>query len=171
MLLNDLLKQDDSRKVVENARFVEFSKRTVRFGDELYQLRNVTGLEVGELPKGKFPLIPVLVMFVAGLALIAVGIGLIPLGIAGWMTFSHFSQSQKYGLILSLNSGQSTSFVSKDKKFLGNIVSALCKLMEGDIDGVTINFQDRSVNVHGSVKGNISAGDGTHNSYQNQFSE
>ncbi|MCC3414951.1 MAG: hypothetical protein JGK24_20420 [Microcoleus sp. PH2017_29_MFU_D_A] len=166
MLLNDLLKQDDSKKVVEDAKFIEFSKRTVRFGDSLYQLRNVTGFEVGKIPKDKFPTLIVLGMLLAGTALLVVGIGIILIGIAGWMIFSHFTQPQKYGFILTLNSGESISFISRDKLFLGNIVSALYQLMEGEIDGVTINFQDRSVNIHAPFKGIAATGDNPQNEYK-----
>ncbi len=166
MLLNELLKQDDKKKVVEDAKFIEFSKRTVKFGDSLYQLRNVTGFEVGKIPKDKFPTLLVLIMLIAGFPLLAVGIGIVLIGIAIWLIFSHFNQAQKYGLILSLNSGEAIYFISRDKNFLGEIVSALYELMEGDIDGVTINFQDHSVvmqdryvKIDAPVTGVLSIGD------------
>jgi Family of unknown function (DUF6232) len=159
MLLNDLMKQDDSKKVVEHPKLIEFSKRTVRFGDSIYQLRNVTGFEVGEIPKQKLQILLVLGLIVGGVLLLAVGIGLVLLGIAAWILISHFGQTQKYGFILELNSGGTTSFVSSDRKFLGEIVSALYRLMEGDIDGLTVNWNDKSVNVYGAVQGIISTGD------------
>ena len=33
MLLNDLIKQDDSKEIVENPSYIQFSNKTVRFGD------------------------------------------------------------------------------------------------------------------------------------------
>ena len=166
MLLNDLLKQDDGKKVVEDPKFIEFSRRTVRFGDELYQLRNVTGFEVGKIPKDKFPTLIFLVLLLAGLALSVVGIGIILIIIAGYMIYSHLNQVQKYGLILTFNSGRESSFISRDKIFLGNIVSALYQLMEGEIDGITINFQDRSVNIHAPFEGIAATGDNAQNEYR-----
>jgi Family of unknown function (DUF6232) len=151
MLINDLLKQDDSKKIIENPKLIEFSTRTVRFGNSIYQLRNITGFEVGEIPKQKLQLMLVIGLIIGGCLLLAIGIGLILLGIAAWMIFSHVSQPQKYGFILELNSGGSTSFINSDKIFLGNIVSNLYQLMEGDIDGFVVNWQDRTVNIHGDA--------------------
>jgi hypothetical protein len=159
MLLNDLIKQDDSKKIIENPKFIEFSKRTVRFGDSIYQLRNVTGFEVGKIPKEKLQIVLVLGLIIGGVLSLAMGIGIVLLGIALWMLVSHFGQTQKYGFMLELNSGSITSFISSDREFLGEIVSALYKLMEGDIDGLTVNWNDRSVNIYGEVKGVISTGD------------
>jgi len=159
MLLNDLIKQDDGKKVVENPKFIEFSKRTVRFGDSIYQLRNVTGFEVGEIPKQKLQILLLLGLVVGGILLLAVGVGIVLLGIAAWMLIFHFRQTQKYGFILELNSGGTTSFVSSDRRFLGDIASALYQLMEGDIDGLTVNWNDRSVKIYGKAKGIISTGD------------
>jgi Family of unknown function (DUF6232) len=160
MLLNDLIKQDDTKRIVENPKFIEFSSKTVRFGDSIYQLRNVTGFEVGEIPKPKLQVLLLLGLIIGGFLLIAAfGLGLILLGIAAWMLISHFGQSQKYGFILELNSGGTTSFVSNDRRFLSEIASGLYKLMEGDIDSLTVNWNDKSVKVYGEVAGVISTGD------------
>jgi hypothetical protein len=160
MLINDLLKQDDNKKIIENPRLIEFSTRTVRFGNSIYQLRNITGFEVGEIPKQKLQLMLVIGLIIGGCLLLAIGVGLILLGIAAWMIFSHVSQTQKYGFILELNSGGSTSFINSDKIFLGNIVSNLYQLMEGDIDGFVVNWQDRTVNFHGDVNhSTVNSGD------------
>jgi hypothetical protein len=136
MILNDLIKQDDNKKVVESPKFIEFSKRTVRFGDSIYQLRNVTGFEVGAIPKQKLQILLLLGLIIGGILLLSIGVGIVLLGIATWMLISHFGQAQKYGFILELNSGGTTAFVSSDREFLGDIVSALYQLMEGDIDGL-----------------------------------
>jgi Family of unknown function (DUF6232) len=151
VLINDLLKQDDSKKVIENPKLIEFSTKTVRFGNSIYQLRNVTGFEVGEIPKQKLQIMLVIGLIIGGCLLLAIGVGLILLGIAAWMIFSHLTQAQKYGFILELNSGGNTSFINSDKIFLGNIVSNLYQLMEGDIDGFVVNWQDRTVNIYGDA--------------------
>lgn len=159
MLLNELLKQDDDKKIVENPKIIEFSSKTVRFGDSLYQLRNVTGFEVGQIPKNKLPLLWIIGLFAVGLAFLIAVVGIIPIGIAIWLIYSHVNQVQKYGFILSLNSGETTYFISSDKNFLGKIVSGLYRLMEGDIESIVVNFQDRTVNVYGKVEGVLSSGD------------
>lgn len=159
MLISDLVKQDDSNKIIENPKFIEFSRRTVRFGDSIYQLRNITGFQVGEIPKQKLSWLVVLGLIVVGFLLLAVVVGIVLIGIAVWMLISHFSQVQKYGFMLELNSGGKTYFVSSDKRFLGEIVSQLYKLMEGDVESLTVNWDDRSVKVYGEVKGAISTGD------------
>jgi hypothetical protein len=165
MIINDLIKQDDNKKIVENPKFIEFSKSTVKFGDTIYQLRNITGFEVGAIPKQKLQIMPIAMLIIGGILSLAVGFGLILLGIAAWMLISHFSQTQKYGFILELNSGSTTSFVSSDRRFLAQIVTALYQLMEDDIDRLTVNWNDRSVNVYGEVRGTISAGDYANISY------
>lgn len=164
MLLTDLIKQDENKKIVENPGFIEFSKRTVRFGNSIYQLRNITGFEVGEIPKQKLQIIWVLVLIVVGILLLAVVVGLLLIGIAVWMLNSHFSQPQKYGFIMELNSGGNIYFITKDKEFLRDIASAIYKLMEGDIDGMTVNWQDRSVKIN-NMHGVINAGDDSNIEY------
>ena len=76
---------------------------------------------------------------------------------------------QKYGFILKFNSGGSTSFISNDMMFLRKISSGLYDLMEESIDGLTVNWNDssvdRSVTVNGEVKGVISTGDRAQSTY------
>jgi hypothetical protein len=109
MLLNELLKQNDDKKIVENPNIIEFSSKTVRFRDSLYQLRNVTGFEVGKIPKNKLPLLWIIGLFAVGLAFLIAVVGIIPIGIAIWLIYSHVNQVQKYGFILSLNSNAAKS--------------------------------------------------------------
>lgn len=172
MILNNLIQQDDNKQVIENPKSIEFSNKTVRFGDCIYQLRNITGFKVGELPKQKLQILLVAGSIAGFLFFLTVGqngfIGFVFLAIAGWILFSHFTQLQKYGFILELNSGNTTSFVSDDRRFLGNIVTVLYKLMEGDIEGTIIaNWNDRTVNVYGAVTGAISTGENAHNTIRN----
>jgi Family of unknown function (DUF6232) len=187
MLLNDLIKQDDSKKIVENPKFIEFSKRTIRFGDSICQIRNVSGFGVGKIPKQKLNIFLMLGSLGIGIFLLCKGhelsgstlngilgssffsiTGIILLGFGVSILGSHFLQEQEYGFILELNSGGTISFVSYDKRFLGEIVSALYQLMEGDIDGLTVNWNDRSVKIYGDVKGPISTGENSKIKYNSQ---
>ncbi len=97
-------------------------------------------------------------MFAVGLAFLIAVVGIIPIGIAIWLIYFHVNQVQKYGFILSLNSEKTTYFISKNKDFLGEIVSGLYKLMEAEVESIIVNFQDRTVNVYGNPKV-ISTGD------------
>ena len=168
MLLNDLIKQDDSKEIVENPSYIQFSNKTVRFGDSLYQIKNITGFEVGKIPKQKLQIMLVLGLIIGGILLLTIGVGLILLGVAIWMIASHSLQVQKYGFILKFNSGGSTSFISNDMMFLKRISSSLYELMEGSIDGLTVNWSDSSVTVNGEVKGVISTGDRAQSTYSSQ---
>ncbi|MEH2184245.1 DUF6232 family protein [Nostoc sp.] len=182
MIIFDFLKINDDNKTVKKPDFIEFSKQTVRFGDSIYQLKNVTGFAVGAISKKPIPCFAVILFALTGLLicyiisqlnpenfdpysynlinwLFIIGIGLI--GLAIIITISHFLQVQRYGFTLYLNSGQIKHFISADQKFLSKIVSSLYKLLEGSVDGVTVNWQDKSVTIHGDMQGIVSMGEGT----------
>lgn len=160
MLLDELLSQDDGKEEkIKDVKFTEFSQKTVRFGDSIYQLKNVTGFTIGVLEKRQIQWTLVVILIAIGVASLVIVVGIVPLGIAGWMIYSHYTQVQEYGFTLELNSGKKTSFISSDKQFLGQIVSELYRLMEGDIDSLTVNWFDRSLQVSGDVKGILATGD------------
>lgn len=160
MALADILDTNDSKRTFETSKSIEITKNTVKFGSSVYQFRNVTGFRVGDIPKNKFPLMPVIVLTAAGMLTIALGFGWILLIIAIFMVVGYFNQTQYYGLSLYLNSGQERFFVSTDKNFLVQIVSVLYDFMESQSDGtVNIDLSNRSVNVGRDLHGTANTGD------------
>ena len=148
--------QNGTNRIFENANEIEITKNTVKFGNTVYQFRNVTGFTVGSIPKSPFPLLPVLIS--GGLSLFgfgfSAGIGVFFLFVVIVMVGVHISQPQKYGFILHLNSGQERIFTSTYETFLMRIVSPLYKFMEEDTAGtVTIDMSNRSITVTGDVHG------------------
>lgn len=160
MILDELLEQSggDDRKI-RDISVIEFSRKVIKFGDSIYQLKNVTGFTIGALPRQKISWLLVVILIAVGVISLAVVIGIIPLGIAGWMIYSHYTQVQEYGLILELNSGKTTSFISSDRPFLGKLVLKLCSLMEGDVESFTVNWKGH-VFENVKVKGVLSTGEG-----------
>lgn len=161
MSVTDLLDSSDNKRTFETAKNIEITKNTVKFGSSVYQFRNVTGFRVGEIPKNKFPLMPVLVLTIGGILTIALVIGWFLILIAIFLVIRYLSQTQYYGLSLFLNSGQERFFVSTDRSFLMQIVSVLYDFMETQREGtVNIDMSNRSVTVGGNLHGTTTTGDG-----------
>ncbi len=155
MAITDLLDSSDNKRTFETANNIEITRNTVKFGSSVYQFRNVTGFRVGEIPKDKFPLMPVLILTIGGILTIAVVIGWFLLLIAIFLAGRYFTQTQYYGLSLFLNSGQERFFISADRGFLSRIVSVLYEFMETEREGiVNIDMSNRSINVGGDLYGN-----------------
>jgi hypothetical protein len=158
MAANNILPQEQD-KPIRNAT-IEITKRTVKFGSDVYQFRNVTGFGISPVKTANLvPLQFILVMFVLGLLLANVpdfrmwGIILVLLAIAGFI--ANNSQPKSYGLKLYLNSGSpSPVFITTDMQGLGEVVSDLYKIMETNEERTyRINI------VEGNVEGNFIGGD------------
>jgi hypothetical protein len=154
MAVTDLLDSSDNKRTFETSKSIEITKNTVKFGSSVYQFINVTGFRVGEIPKNKFPLMPVLILTIGGILTVAFVIGWFLLIGAIFLVVQYFTQTQYYGLSLFLNSGQERFFLSNDKSFLMEIVDSLYKFMETDSEGsITIDMSNRSISVGGDLHG------------------
>lgn len=138
----------------ENAKFIQINHKILKFGDSVYQFKNVTGFQVGEIPKSPFPMQEVLTLSAIGLLTLIVVIGLFFLIWVAVLVIKHFAQKQFYGLIIKLNSGETKFFVSEDKKFMMTIVSAIYEFMQSEDESkqVYIDMSNRSVRV-GNMSG------------------
>jgi hypothetical protein len=146
----NFLNQQDENRSFEEAREIEITRNTIKFGTSLYQFKNLTGLKVGKIDKKMFPFQIVLPFGIGGLFIYNLNnlFGIIFILVAIIWTVKHFMQIQQYGLILYLNSGQQRIFISDDRKFLMNIVSEIYKLMKSGGDGsISIDMSNRSINV------------------------
>ncbi len=165
MAANNILPKDDNDRPIRNTT-VEITNRTVRFGSDVYQFRNVTGFGLAPVKnENLFPIQFILGVFVIGLFCANIpdlrmwGIILVLVAIGGF--YANTSQPKKYGLKLYLNSGSpSPVFITSDIQGLNDVVSILYKFMESNEEGTyIIHAQDRSIRIEGSVGGNFIGGD------------
>lgn len=156
----DLSGNSDQERTIENVEKLTISKRTVRYGSSVYQVRNITGFKAGMIPKEKFPFQTVAVLTAAGLIIASFNkIGLLLLVLAGFLIFKHFSQIQYYGLRMFLNSGKEIFFSSKNQSFIKNLVTEICDLMDGQKDGLVIQGDFINNNVGRDMIGNAFGND------------
>lgn len=171
---NDILPQDTD-KPLRNIK-IEITKRTVRFGSEIYQFRNVTGFGISSVTtdvntKNIFAMQFILGLFVIGIFLANFpdwrrwGVTLISISIGG--LYANTSQPKEYGLKLYLNSGYpSPVFITRDIRGLKEVVSTLYNFMENNEEATYIIYaEDRSmrienryIQIEGSVGGSVIAG-------------
>jgi len=156
--------QGSSNITVEKDKVIRITKRTVTFGNSVYQTRNISGFGDGEIKLGSILPFPILLAgFLIGLILANFPgtklIGFILLiGSIGILVYQ-VSREKQYGLLLTLNSGDKYLFTTTDKKGLGNVVGTLCEFIEKDAEGVyTVTVHDNSINVQGSVTGTVVTG-------------
>ncbi|MBD1921292.1 hypothetical protein H6F77_09330 [Microcoleus sp. FACHB-831] len=144
---------------------IYITKKTVRFGSDVYQFRNVTGFGVAEFkPANIIPIKFILIIFVIGLIF-----GNIPDTRSWGITIVLFSlfgiilntfQPNQYGLKLYLNSGGGPIFLTRDMEGLKKVVQNLYKFMDSDKEGsYIVNVQDSSIRIDGSVGGSVIKGD------------
>ncbi len=152
-----LLPGDKYTEILEGGT-IRLTAKTVQFGSNVFQFHNVTGFGIAKVDTIKIPLTSLLILFIIGLFIanlpnISVFGLLIILGaIAG--VISNFTQPQRYGLGLYLNSGHMKVFVTTDVRGLKVVVDDLCNYMENNkLGGYVVNI------VGGNVTGNYIGGD------------
>jgi hypothetical protein len=164
MAANNILPQDTDKPIRNTT--IEITNRTVRFGSDVYQFRNVTGFGLAPVKnENLFPIQFILGVFVIGLFCANIpdlrmwGIILVLVAIGGF--YANTLQPKKYGLKLYLNSGSpSPVFITSDMSGLENVVSVLYKFMESNEEGTyIIHAQDRSIRIEGNFEGNFIGGD------------
>ncbi len=151
---------------------IRITKKTVKFGDEVYQFRNITGFGISVETHSNNRTVPglfLLALFVLGFA-VAIFFnyafwGLLILAVAIWAILSTNTTTKEYKLALYFNSGETRKFATEDVKFLKDVVEKLYHFMDSDEDGAYIvNLTDHSVNydnsvhVGGNADGNIVTG-------------
>ena len=163
MYLKNALQEDKDTNIERNA-VIYITDRTVRFGNDVYQFRNVAGFGLAEVKNNN--IIPTKVIiggFVLGflLGIIGQGIwGLLILLLAIGAIVINYKNPKRYGLKLYVNSGGGTIFVTTDLEGVKRVVAKLYDFMENSLDGTfVVNVDDRSISVQGSVGGSVMAGD------------
>ncbi|GET43581.1 hypothetical protein [Microseira wollei] len=137
-------------------------KKIAKFGDSVYQFRNITGFKVSEVKKIKISnVLPnkyLLVIYAVGFVLVNIanigaakilGMGLLLLAVSGLIANSLDLQTEpkEYKLEMSFNSGEKKEFIINDTDFKEDVVLALYKFMESSNEEAyfTINFHNQSI--------------------------
>jgi hypothetical protein len=149
-----------NKKVIRTSR-IEVRGRTLVFDNFVYQIPNISVIEVGQLEKS-IPLVFWLILLAAGAGLLLdyIGIFLLGLVVAGTMLYI-WRESKEYGLIIRSNSGFTHLIRSKDLDFVKDVAVVLRNIMDGEgVESYTINLKTHQVidNVAGST---IVMGDST----------
>ena len=164
MALNNLF-QGETNITFEENKEIRITKRTVSFGSDVYQFRNIVGFSEGTVKMGNLiPYSVIVLVFVIGLVLSnisrssqGIGILLILFSIGGIVI--NVMQQKKYGLLLTLNSGDKHLFITSDSINLKEVVTQLYNFMEADQEGMyVVTVNDNSIRINGNLTGVASAG-------------
>lgn len=160
MGLNAFLSGDDNTKIAQ-ADVIYITDRIVKFGDDIYQFRNVTGFGIGGVKAKKPPFLLVgffLFLFIVGYY-ISIQFnnlwGLLISGISGIVLQVQADnyQPKRYGLKLYLNSGDAQIFITSDTVWLKRSVRSLYDFMNNAEEGSYMTIQ-----IGGNITGNIIQG-------------
>ncbi|MEQ8462818.1 DUF6232 family protein [Coleofasciculus sp. E1-EBD-02] len=140
---------------LEEADILYITKYTLRFGDDVYQCKNVTGFGIGEI-KQRVPILLIFILFVIGFYLKFVlynqwgSILLIADLILGVLSLA---RPKQYGLQIYLNSGDKKLFVTSDIDWIKQAVRKLYYFMEKAPEGSSMTIE-----IGGNIQGNIIQG-------------
>lgn len=151
MLLDTFLQPSDNTTIAKSSTLY-LTNKTLRFGDDVYQFRNVTGFGIGEVKPKKIPFLFIFGFFVAGFVVRNsngyFGGTLLIISILAFVI--NISQPKLYGLKVYLNYGDGQIFITSDTAWLGRAIGVLNDFMENAQDG---NYL--SINVGGNFAGNM----------------
>jgi hypothetical protein len=173
MLFNNLLKRSISNRLMDNVESIQISTQSVQFGNCIYQLQNITGFEVGIIPKF-YSFTPTFVLrcvqafcvFIISISgffyfsNIKFSIGYLALIIfvlipAIIFLFAQFLLPVQHGLILHFNSGKISCFVCEDKRFLKEILETLSNTVLGNERNsavIDVHIKERWLNIKNAKK-------------------
>ncbi len=154
MGLNAFLSGDDNTKIAQ-ADVIYISDKTVRFGNDVYQFRNVTGFGIDEVKSKKIPFLVIVGLFLFGLTVMNFNNswGLLSLVISVMALGANILQPKMYGLKLYLNSGDAQIFLTSDTVWLKRSVRSLYDFMNNAGEGSSMTIQ-----IGGNITGNIIQG-------------
>lgn len=174
---------NDSEKINEiKTPIIKVRGRTLIFANSIYQIRNISSLEIIDLSTVKPMPRYFLVLLVVGLVLLLYPdggsrvLGVVTLGVLGWLfySFQENKQRTRYGLSMRLNAGIRDVIVGDDIEFLKQVMLVLYNIMNSDeLKAINMSFDQRNIedksinidkmlgsnvvtgNVHGDIVGNV----------------
>lgn len=157
----DNIMQNNNDCIIDRPEPILITKKTVKFGADLYQFKNITGFGLAEVKNNNiFPTPLILGTFILGITMTFVyqilGILIIVAAIGGFL--ANISQPRRYGLKLYTNSGNNTIFVTTDIQGVKRVVSLLYEFMESETEGsYVINIDQRNASIGVGYAKNIRA--------------
>jgi len=143
---------------LERDQVITITKRTVRFSKTVYQTHNITGFSEGSVDIGTIPWSIIVIVFfaslIAGIGNSALGglLGLIAIGGVVW----NLQKPKYYGLLLTLNSGDKTLFVTDKPEKLKQIILGIYDFIEQEKNNVYYEICIRNSEVKGNlIQGNV----------------
>lgn len=128
--------------------------KTLIFGNSIYQIPNISSLEVVDLSTVKPIPKYFLWLLIIGLVLLFIPnaglriLGVVILGVLGWL-FYRFQQNKnrsRYGLSIRLNAGTQTIIVGDNLDFLKEVMLVLYNIMNTDeLRAVNFSFDQRCI--------------------------
>lgn len=152
----------------QTPKFLALTNKTLKVGSQIYQIRNITHVEIVKLkPKRIVTNKAIIVFLLIGILLKAVEIynlrflAYLSFSIASFGILESIRKKVSYGLILETNAAKNILFSSSDREFMQLLNTKIYEVMNNeDVPASYIfNMQDRSVNVGGSVGGDVISGD------------
>jgi Family of unknown function (DUF6232) len=142
---------------VEKNQIITVTKRTVRFSKNVYQTKNVASFSEGNVTVSGLPWLLLIALIILGFAAVSFNwIGWLLMLTGGAGVFWNLSKPKNYGLLLSLNSGEKSLFVSSDTEGLKKVISVIYDLVENETEATyQINISNAK------IEGNFIAGSNT----------
>ena len=170
---------------------IRITKRTVSFSSHVYQLCNITGFSSGVV-KTK-PMIPwnmvgygiiiSIALFIMNTTLYSnfshgkftsittVHVSYIMMLILSILIIVNIFRAKKYGLLVTLNSGNHHLFVTSAYSYVGDIVDTIYEFIESGQDGAYIvHVTDNSITIQGNATGVVASAVGDDTSIVSEVS-
>jgi hypothetical protein len=143
---------------------IKITRKTISFGQDVYQFHNVVGFSDGEVDLGKIiPMSIILIGFLVGFIVASFplfreyGITILVLSSVGLVV--NLYQEKRYGLLLTLTSGDKHLFITNDSRGLAEVVGQIRSFMESDDNSsYTVAVSNNSITVHGNFTGVAASG-------------
>ncbi|MDK3155458.1 DUF6232 family protein [Kamptonema cortianum] len=177
-MINQLLGNEADKLKEIKTSVLKLRGKTLIFENSIYQIPNISSLELVDLssvkPMPKYflwlLLVGVVLLFLphSGMKIL----GLVILGVLTWL-FDQYQQAKnttRYGLSIQLNSGENPVLVSPDVEFLKRIMLVFYNIMNSDeLKAFNFNFDQRQIDnksihvgtmngsnlISGTVTGNV----------------
>src|SRR4028119_32315 len=127
-------KERNPNTIIQNGQLV-FTGRVLVFNGTVYYLRNIASIRFSDNTKiltRKFP-VWYWAILVFGIVTLPMIFGIIPIIWFFWLVYDHFQNrvkvEEQYGMIIEMNSGSSSVFLSSTKKFILEVMYELYEIL------------------------------------------
>jgi hypothetical protein len=156
--------QNGSNITLSQNEEIKITRKTISFERDVYQFHHVVGFSDGEVDLGKIiPMPVILIGFLMGFIVASLsflreyGITILVLSSVGLAV--NLYQEKRYGLLLTLTSGDKHLFITADSRGLAKVVDQIRSFMESDDDrSYTVAVSNNSITVHGDFTGVAASG-------------